>query len=159
METTAELVREEIVEDSGMLDEDYFEDGFPLAETTDGQKIVFTQKDIREIQLAKAAVRAGMETLLLRYGVNKDAVKHVYIAGGFGYKLNISKAAAIGMIPKEFEARTIAVGNSSLAGAAKYLRETNAEEVLRSLVAASEEVNLSADRDFNELYMDAMFFE
>lgn len=159
VETTAELVREEIVEDSGMLDEDYFEDGFPLAETSEGQKIVFTQKDIREIQLAKAAVRAGMETLLLRYGITKDAVKHVYIAGGFGYKLNISKAAAIGMIPKEFEARTIAVGNSSLAGAAKYLRETSAEEVLRRLVAVSEEVNLSADKDFNELYMDAMFFE
>lgn len=158
VETTAELVREEIAEDSGMLDEEYFEDGFPLAETLDGQKIMFTQKDIREIQLAKAAVRAGMETLILRYGVSKEAVKKVYIAGGFGYKLNISKAVAIGMIPPEFESKTIAVGNSSLAGAAKYLREQEAEKVLRRLVTVSEEVNLSADKDFNELYMDAMFF-
>lgn len=159
VETTAELVREEFVEDSGMLDEDYFDDGFPLAKTPDGREIVFTQKDVREIQLAKAAVRAGMETLLLRYGISKAEVSKVYIAGGFGYKLNIEKAIAIGMIPEEFADCTVAVGNSSLAGAAKYLRNEDGEAVLRDLVEKSEEIALSSDKDFNEFYMDSMFFE
>lgn len=159
VEVTAELVREEIVEESGMLDEDYFDDGFPLAKTPEGKEILFTQKDVREIQLAKAAVRAGMETLLLRYGVAKKDVSKVYIAGGFGYKLDIKKAVAIGMIPEEFENCTVAVGNSSLAGAAKYLREEDGEEILRKLVAVSEEIGLSSDKDFNEFYMDSMFFE
>lgn len=159
VEITSELVREEIVDESGMLDEDYFDDGFPLAKTPEGKEILFTQKDVREIQLAKAAVRAGMETLLLRYGVAKKDVAKVYIAGGFGYKLDIRKAIAIGMIPEEFEDCTVAVGNSSLAGAAKYLAEENGEDVIRRLVAVSEEIGLSSDKDFNEFYMDSMFFE
>ena len=102
VETAAELVREEIVDETGALDEDYFDDGFPLAKTPDGKEIVFTQKDVREIQLAKAAVRAGVETLLLRYGIKKEEVSKVYLAGGFGYKLNTDKAIAIGMIPEEW---------------------------------------------------------
>lgn len=159
VETTAELVREEIVEDSGVLDEDYFEDGFPLAMTADGKEIVFTQKDIREMQLAKAAVRAGIETLLLRYGVSKQEVAKVYIAGGFGYRLDISKAIAIGMLPEEFADRAVTVGNSCLAGAIRYLQEEHGKETLKSLVEHSEEIGLSADKAFNEFYMDAMFFE
>ena len=77
VETASELVREEIVDETGALDEDYFDDGFPLAKTADGKEIVFTQKDVREIQLAKAAVRAGVETLLLRYGIKKKKFKSV----------------------------------------------------------------------------------
>lgn len=159
VEATAELVREELVEDSGILDDDYFEDGFPLAENAEGKEIVFTQKDIREIQLAKAAVRAGMETLLLRYGIEKEEVAKVYIAGGFGFKLDISKAIAIGMIPEEFADCTVTVGNSSLAGAVKYLQDRNGDAVLHRLIEISEEIALSSDKDFNEFYMDSMFFE
>lgn len=158
VETTAELVREEIVEESGMLDEEYFDDGFPLAMTPEGKEIVFTQKDIREMQLAKAAVRAGMETLLLRYGISKEDVARVYIAGGFGYRLDITKAAAIGMLPEEFAERTVTVGNSCLAGAVRYLQDEHGKETLKQLVECSEEISLSEDKMFNEFYMDAMFF-
>lgn len=159
VEAVAELVREEFVADTGAMDEAYFEDGFPLAKTPDGRQIVFTRKDVREVQLAKAAVRAGVETLLVRYGIEKKDVAKVYIAGGFGYKLNTEKAIAIGMLPEEFRGRIEAVGNSSLAGAAKYLNDPEGEKTVRGLVEISEEVNLSSDKDFNEFYMDAMFFE
>lgn len=159
IETVAELVREGIAEDSGTLDETYFAKGFPLAKTSDGRDIVFTQKDIREIQLAKAAVRAGMETLLLRYGVEKQDVSKVYLAGGFGYRLDIGKAIAIGMLPAEFSGRIEAIGNSSLAGAVKYLTHRAGEKEIQSLIHASTEINLSTDKDFNELYIDSMFFE
>lgn len=159
VETAAELVREEIADETGALDEDYFDDGFPLAETPDGKEIVFTQKDMREIQLAKAAVRAGVETLLLRYGVKKEDVSKVYLAGGFGYKLNTDMAIEIGMIPKEWADRITAVGNSSLSGASKYLKDKNGDKKMENLVSISEEINLSADKVFNEFYMSAMFFE
>lgn len=159
VEITAELVHEEIVEDTGAMDEDYFDDGFPIAETPEGKTIVFTRKDVREIQLAKAAIRAGLETLILRYGIEKEDVAKVYVAGGFGFKLNIEKAIAIGMFPAEFKNRIEAVGNSSLAGAVKYLQEESGEKIIGDLVGVSKEIGLSSDKDFNELYMDHMFFE
>lgn len=158
VETVSELVKEEIVDGCGLFDEDYFEDGFSLAKTLDEKDIVFTQKDVREIQLAKAAVRAGVETLLLRYGVDKDQVKKVYLAGGFGYKLDTEKAMAIGMFPEEFKDRIEAIGNSSLSGAVRYLQDERSMERISRIVEISKEINLSADKDFNDFYMDSMLF-
>lgn len=158
VETVAELVKEELVDEMGSLDEDYFDDGFPLAKAPDGREIVFTQQDVREIQLAKAAIRAGVETLVLRYGITKEQVKKVYVAGGFGYKLDKEKAIAIGMLPEEFADKIETVGNSSLAGARQYLRDADGEERLSRIVETSEEIGLSADKDFNEFYMDGMMF-
>lgn len=159
VEIASELVKEELVDETGLLDEAYFESGFPLGIAPDGRQIVFTQKDVREIQLAKAAIRAGMETLILRYGITKDQVKKVYLAGGFGYKLDKEKAVEIGMFPEEFLDRIETVGNSSLEGAADYLLDEEAEAKINRIRAVSKEIPLSADKDFNELYMDFMFFE
>ncbi len=158
VETAAELLRTELIDETGLLDEDYFDDGFPLGTSADGSEIVFLQKDVREIQLAKAAVRAGIETLLLRYGAKKEEVKRVYLAGGFGYRLNTEKAVAIGMIPEEFADRIEAVGNSSLAGAVRYAGDPAGKGKLQKLTAVSEEISLSSDKDFNELYMEHMMF-
>ena len=126
LETTAELLKEEWVDASGMMDEEYFDEGFPVAEKEDGTKILFTQQDVREIQLAKAAVRAGMETLILRYGAPREAISRIYLAGGFGFKLDTEKAIAIGMLPEDFRGRIEAVGNSALAGALQYLKDEDA---------------------------------
>ena len=158
VETAMELVKEGLVEDTGLLDEEYFEHGFPLALTTDGKEIVFTREDIREIQLAKSAVRAGVETLILRYGIEKHQIANIYLAGGFGFKLDKNKAIAIGMLPAEFRDRIQTVGNSSLAGAVRYLNEPDGKTAMEHLIAVSSEVNLSSDKDFNEFYMDYMMF-
>ena len=158
VEAIAELLREDILDDTGLLDDEYFDDGFELAKTSDGRDIVLTQKDIRELQLAKSAIRAGMETLLIKYGVSKEQVSKVYLAGGFGYRLNTDKAIAIGMLPKEFADITEAIGNSSLAGAVKYLREAEDGKALEKIVLISEEISLSTDKDFNEFYMEHMMF-
>ena len=159
VESAMELVKEELVDETGLMVKEYFETGFPLAETEDGRSITFTVKDVREIQLAKAAVRAGAETLILRYGIEKDKISRVYLAGGFGYKLNKEKALAIGLLPPELGDRIEAVGNSSLSGAVKYLRDKDGEMILKHLAEISEEVNLSADKKFNEFYMDYMMFD
>ena len=159
VETVAELLRGGLLDETGLLEEDFFDDGFPLAKTPEGKTIVLTQKDIRELQLAKAAVRAGVETLLLRYGVQKEQVKRIYLAGGFGYRLDTEKAIAIGMLPEEFGDRIQAVGNSCLAGVVKYLQEESGADTLQRLVRISKEINLSMDCDFNENYMEAMMFD
>lgn len=158
IETLSELVREELVDAMGLMDEEYFDQGFPLGTTEDGREIVFTQQDVRELQLAKAAVRAGVETLLIRYGIEARQISKVYLAGGFGYKLDQKKAVQIGMLPEEFLDRICAVGNSSLAGAVRFLQQDNGEEALRKIVQAAKEIGLSTDQDFNEFYMNAMLF-
>lgn len=158
VETAAELVKQGLVDETGLLDDSYFDGGFPLAQNKAGKTIVFTQKDIRELQLAKAAVRAGIETLLFQYGISKDQVSKVYLAGGFGYRLDAKKAVAIGMLPGEFEDRIIPVGNSSLAGASLYLQRDSSEKALEDLLGVSEEIQLMSGGKFNDCYVDAMMF-
>ena len=159
IEAVAELVKAEWIDETGCLDDIYFEEGFPLAAMEDGTQIRLTQADIREIQLAKAAVRAGVETLCLRYGISKEEITRVYLAGGFGFKLDCSKAIQIGMLPRCFAGKIETVGNSALGGAVKFLTEAVTRERVKAICDIAQEINLSADKNFNELYMDAMYFE
>jgi len=158
LETAAELVHNGIADETGLLDEKYFDGGYPLAVGKDGKTICFTQQDVREIQLAKAAVRAGLETLILRYGIHKEEISHIYLAGGFGFHLDMQKAVRIGLLPEEFEGRVRTVGNSSLGGAVRFLMEEGAEDRLERMRGVTSEIGLSNDRDFHAFYMDYMFF-
>lgn len=158
VETVAELLRNGLVDETGLLADAYFEEGFPLAETAEGKRILFTQKDVREIQLAKAAVRAGIETLLARYGIDAGQVTRICLAGGFGYRLDWRKAMAIGMFPDGFSGRIQAVGNAALAGTAGYLQIPDEEMRILALPGICEEVPLAADAGFNELYLRYMTF-
>jgi len=159
LEAVAELLKADLADETGCLADDYFDDGFLLATAEDGTEIVINQQDIREIQLAKAAVRGGIETLFLRYGISKEEVSKVYLAGGFGFKLDCQKAIEIGMIPEVFGDKIEAVGNSSLGGAVKFLLSEEERERVRCIGDNAEEINLSADKDFNQFYMDYMYFE
>ncbi|MDE6945396.1 MAG: ASKHA domain-containing protein [Lachnospiraceae bacterium] len=150
-----ELVGEGIVDETGLMEEPYFETGFPLSE--DGQ-IRFCQKDVREFQLAKSAVRAGLETLILRYGISWEEIDKVYVAGGFGHKMDIHKAVGIGLFPAFCEEKVEAVGNTCLQGAVKYLTQKDASEAVERLVEVSEEIGLSGDKNFQEFYMENMYF-
>jgi len=158
IEAIAELRKAGLVDETGLLTEKYFENGFSLALAQDGTEIVITQKDIREIQLAKAAVRAGLETLIHRYGTSYEEIECVYIAGGFGYFMDIQKATLIGMLPNELWEKTIAAGNTSLNGAIKYILQENAKEKCHEIVNISEEISLATDKEFQEFYMEYMLF-
>ena len=159
VEAVAELLRLGLVDETGCLDDLYFEDGYPLAEAVDGSVIYLTQRDIREIQLAKAAVRAGLETLFLRYGITKGEVSRVYLSGGFGFHLNCHKAVEIGLLPEELENKVEIVGNSSLSGAVKCLTEQEGWARAAKIAEGTQEITLSADQDFNRLYIEYMGFE
>ncbi len=159
IEIVSELVKAGLVDETGLLDEEYFETGYQIAEDNAGNKINFTQRDVREIQLAKAAVRAGIEILVRRYGVGYEEIDTVYLAGGFGYKINIGKAIEVGLLPKELEGKIKAIGNSSLGGAVKYLTQNNTPDRMKHIIETSDEINLSNDKDFNDLYVEYMYFE
>lgn len=155
LETTYELLKAGVIEESGLMEEDYFEDGFELSHTED---IRFYQKDIREIQLAKSAVRAGLETLILEYGISYDEIEHIYIGGGFGYKMNVEKAIQIGLFPEECADKIIAIGNSCLKGLVKSLRDPEAEVRFEEIVTSSKEIELSSNKKFQEFYVEYMMF-
>lgn len=159
LETVFELLQDEIIDETGVLDDDYFDEGFELAKTPEGESISFTQKDVREIQLAKSAVRAGLETLLLRFGVTYDDIDKVFLAGGFGYRIDLEKSIGIGLLPEELREKIVAVGNSSLGGAGKYLLEEDAPARIEQMMKECEEVALSTDKEFIQFYTDYMFFE
>ena len=110
------------------------------------------------MQLAKSAIRAGIEILIKRFSVDYNEIDNVYIAGGFGLKIDIEKAIYIGLLPKQFVGKIEAVGNSSLSGAIEYLLDPNIKEITEKLIRVSEEIQLSSDKDFNEYYIDYMFF-
>ena len=151
IETVAELLKCGLVDETGLLADEYFDTGFSLTNTEN--PIVFTQQDIRQFQLAKAAVCTGIEVLTKEYGITAAEIDKVYIAGGFGYHLNIEKAASIGLIPPELADRAVAVGNTSLAGAVKYLSDPNALHILQRIKNASEDIILANDGDFQEVYL------
>ena len=158
IEAVCELFKEGIIDETGLLREEYFEDGYPLVYSNSSDKLVFTQKDIREIQLAKSAIRAGVEILLRRYGVSYEDIDTVYLAGGFGYKVDVRKAMKIGLLPKEFDGKVQAVGNSSLSGTVRYICDKDAIKHIAHILDTSHEINLSNDMDFNELYVKHMYF-
>ena len=146
---------------AGMLDETghmispYFEDGVVLSQEAN---IRFYQKDVRAIQLAKAAVRAGLDTLVSKFGVSYDAIDAIYVAGGFGYRMDIQKAVGIGLFPRECENKIKAVGNTCLKGAVKYLCDACGDEIVKSLIKRANEISLANDKTFLDSYMDSMYF-
>lgn len=159
IEAVAELVKNNLLDETGCLADAYFEKGYPLAVSADGKEIVLTQQDIREIQLAKAAVRAGIETMLLRSGVSRTEIAHVFLAGGFGFHLDVLKAIQIGMLPEDFADKVEIMGNSSLSGTVSCLLDSSLWARADVLAKEAKEINLSADKAFNQFYVDYMYFD
>ena len=136
-----------------------------LSEDEDGNGIFFltpsvylTARDVRQLQLAKAAVAAGIRVLLKKSGTAIDEVGGLYLAGGFGSFLDPKSAADIGMLPRELADKTAVLGNASLEGAGMALTDAGARARLRDVQRACRYIELSGDRDFNEEYPEQMFF-
>ena len=121
-------------------------------------KVYLTARDVRQLQLAKAAVAAGIRVLLKKSGTAMDEVQGLYLAGGFGSFLDPNAAADIGMLPAELACKTAVLGNTSLAGAGMALTDKTARRRLQSIQRACRYIELSGDSDFNEEYPEQMFF-
>ena len=136
-----------------------------LREDEDGNGVFFltrnvylSARDVRQLQLAKAAVAAGIRVLLKKSGTALDEVQGLYLAGGFGSFLDAQSAASIGMLPPELACKTTALGNMSLAGAGMALTDEAARQRLVRIQRACRYTELSGDADFNEEYPEQMFF-
>lgn len=148
-----ELREHQMIDEHGTYSDLYFDTGYELAE-----KVKFTQNDIRELQMAKAAIRAGVDILVKKAGITFDEVDNCYLAGGFGTKIDIKKAAGIGLIPKELEMKTIPAGNTVLAGTKEVLLGRISKEELEKIQTMAEVINLAEENDFEELYLSYMDF-
>lgn len=131
----------------------------PAELTKTGAPIRLTQRDVREFQLAVAAIRSGVKILLSRVGLDPSQVARVLIAGGFGNYLRPENAQRVGLLPHEVPPERIHfVGNASLAGARMALASLKDRERGEHIAAAAEHVDLSLDPEFQMEFAMAMFF-
>ncbi len=155
IDLAAVALEQELIEDTGLITDE--EELIVFAD--DQGQLTLTQKDIRELQLAKAAIAAGIEVLLLECDCKVEALDRVFLAGGFGHYLDINHAIRLGLLPKGIKDKTQVVGNSSLSGAVRCLLEAEPEATLAKIKERCEYVELSTDPRFNDLYIEKMMFE
>ena len=149
----AELVRNRIADENGTLAAEYAEDGFPVQ-----GEVVLTQRDIREIQKAKAAIRAGIETPISESGIDRKAIKKLVIAGSFGSSIDLENAAYIGLIPEDLLPVSGTAGNASLTGATLYALDTGFGERLKTFCGKAKPVDLNETAEFSSRYISYMSF-
>lgn len=121
--------------------------------------VVLTQKDVREVQLAKAAIRAGIELMAKKLGTPVEEIRRVLLAGAFGNYLDPLSACKIGMIPPVLADRIQPIGNAAGEGA-KLCALSRAEFVYaKKLAKETEFLELAALPEFQDCYVDCLTFE
>ncbi len=135
---------------------------FTLVEASEsgtGEDITVTQRDVRELQLAAGAIRAGIRILLKQVGLAPEHLTQVVLAGGFGSFIRRRNARQIGLLPPELESHHIHyVGNTSLSGARWVLLSRSARREAETLARRTRHVELSLDPDFQIEFGEAMIF-
>ncbi len=121
-------------------------------------KVYISQKDVREVQAAKAAVAAGIEILRKKMGIELADIARVMIAGAFGSYVNPVSARRIGLIPNVPLDRVIPVGNSALEGAKMYLLSRRVRYVADQIHDIVELHELSVEKEFQEEFVSRMAF-
>ncbi len=168
VDALAELHRWKVVNTSGRLDKDNPRvrvrgKGAEIILATEdqsgsGREVVLTQNDINEVQLAKGAIRAGLETLLAATDTPAEAVREVVVAGAFGSFLDLRNVVAIGMFPKFPKARYRQVGNAALEGAKMALLAIDERKRAREIADGCSHLELSTFPGFSRLYAMGMQF-
>lgn len=121
-------------------------------------EVVLTQKDVREVQLAKAAIRAGIELLARQLGVTTDQIETVCLAGAFGNYLSPESACAIGLIPPCLLSRIVPIGNAAGEGAKLAALSEEEFDYSKRLAAGTEFLELASLHEFQDCYVDCLGF-
>jgi len=122
-----------------------------------GDEVYISASDVRKLQLAKAAIAAGISALLSRSG--RKTADGLILAGGFGSYMDVRSAARIGLFPKELLPNVRAAGNTAGAGAVMAACSPEYRELLRDIAERCEYVELSTDKVFNEQFVEQMMFD
>lgn len=140
--------------ETGIMDETgYMENPFII---TDG--ISITPSDVRQIQLAKSAVRSGIDTLLYTCKVRLDDIEKFYIAGSFGSYINSQSAAKIGLIPQELLSKSVIAGNAAGGGACMILLNRQYIKKSEEIARVAQTIELSNQQYFAQKYIENMMF-
>ena len=121
--------------------------------------VYLTQKDIGEVQLAKAAIAAGIQLLLKKRSIEESQIQTVYLAGGFGNYMSAENAARIGLIPESFVKKVQCVGNIAGEGAKIALLNKNERHEIENAVRNMEFLELAACPEFQDCFVDELGFE
>ena len=123
---------------------------------TDG--IVLTQDDIRQLQLAKGAIAAGIQLMAAHLGIELNTIRRVYLAGAFGTFMDPVSACRIGLLPKALEGKTVAVGNAAGSGAKLLACDENGAVTVAQLLEKTEYLELANLPDFQLCFVENMRF-
>lgn len=145
----AELLKSGLLDDTGYLEENVVFAG----------KAGLSARDIRQVQLAKSAIRSGMETMLLQEKRDSAELDFLYVAGGFGAYMSVENAKRIGLFPEIEEQKIKICGNAALAGAERILHDSECERESAALAERAETINLGGNPEFQDFYMEYMMFE
>ena len=122
------------------------------------EDIHLTQEDIRQVQLAKGAISAGITLLCAHFGVKTAEIQQVYLAGAFGSFLDPASACRIGLLPPELESKIIAVGNAAGSGAVMLAREESQLSRAAQIVENTCHLDLASHKDFPRSFAKGMRF-
>jgi uncharacterized 2Fe-2S/4Fe-4S cluster protein (DUF4445 family) len=132
---------------------------FVLGHNTKGDEIYISQKDVRQVQLAKAAILSAIGVLLKELGVTFEKIEKVYIAGAFGRHLRLKNMVRIGIVPPEFKDKVIFVGNTSKSGAALAVMSSRAFAESETVRRMTKYFELSAYEGYENSFLDATAFQ
>lgn len=118
--------------------------------------VTLTRKDLSELLLAKAAIRAGIDTLLHTCQIPAEEIADVVLCGGFGSYLDVNSAIGIGLLPQAFSGRITSIGNAAGAGAGMLLQNQAICEEAKRIISIAETVELSSDPYFSKTYVRSM---
>lgn len=149
-----------LVDETGLLEEVWFDSGYLWKSVDETKEFLLTQQKIRDLQLAKAAIRTGVEYLMEQYQKITGTCfepEWVYLAGGMGV-VSEEACLCIGMLPTEFRGKCRFLGNTALKGAVKLLLEPECFIKMQSLAEQIKVHNLAAWEEFNERYIENINF-
>jgi uncharacterized 2Fe-2S/4Fe-4S cluster protein (DUF4445 family) len=121
-------------------------------------QVWLTQKDVRQVQLAKGAIRAGVECLLREAGVASSSLDQVLIAGSFGYHLTAESLTTIGLLPAELAGKIDFVGNTAKSGGEAFLLNRDARREMADVVPRISVLELANCPDFDRIFVDCLSF-
>ena len=151
LDLTAVLLQIEELDETGRMEDDDY--------TIPGTTVTLTQKDVREVQLAKAAIRAGIQLMCKKRGVPVDSIQKVLLAGAFGNYMDPASACAIGMIPPSLQDKIQSIGNAAGIGACACALSRSAYTYSTHLAQKAEFLELASMGEFNDCYVDCLLFE
>ncbi|MBN2085275.1 MAG: DUF4445 domain-containing protein [Anaerolineales bacterium] len=147
-----------ILDENGGLTIEPEADGIRAFQLPLDPPLKFTQSDVRQLQLAKGAIAAGIRILCRRAGVALADIGRVHLAGSFGSSMSSESAITVGLIPPELAGRIEVAGNSALAGALLTACDPDALEQCARIADGTRVIDLSREEGFQDAFVEAMLF-